>query len=145
VSNQGEFNIFSVIDGSGFRQAGAGSASNGRDAPALTWSLGEFVLSDGLVRWRDESNRVPVVGEVRQLQVQVGAIDSRLQAPIEIAEVAYQVDLGERFRVPDAGQGECGSIWRRIAWILPKWPTPGPASACCAMPRAPLNGSVRRS
>ncbi len=98
VSKQGEFNIFSVIDG-----LASGAAAPPPKPPAetlpLSWSLGEFVLSDGLLRWRDESNRLPVVGEVRQLQVQVGPVDSRLQAPIEIAEAAYQVDLGERFRV----------------------------------------------
>jgi uncharacterized protein involved in outer membrane biogenesis len=98
VSNQGEFNIFSVSDALASGEP-APAAQPTAETSALTWSLGEFVLSDGLVRWRDESNRVPVVGEVRQLQVQVGAVDSRLQAPIEIAEVAYQVDLGERFRV----------------------------------------------
>jgi uncharacterized protein involved in outer membrane biogenesis len=98
VSKEGEFNIFSVIDGLASGKP-APAPKPAEAEPALTWSLGEFVLSDGLVRWRDESNRVPVVGEVRQLQVQVGPIDSSLQAPIEIAEVAYQVDLGERFRV----------------------------------------------
>lgn len=97
VSRQGEFNIFRVIDGLAGKPTPAARATE--SAPALTWSLGEFVLSDGLLRWRDESNRVPVVGEVRQLQVRTGAIDSRLQAPIEIPEVSYQVDLGERFRV----------------------------------------------
>lgn len=98
VSKQGEFNFFSVIDDLGSGKTTA-SAEPATETQSLTWSLGEFVLSDGLLRWRDESNRVPVIGEVRQLQVQVGAIDSRLQAPIDIAEVSYQVDLGERFRV----------------------------------------------
>lgn len=98
VSKQGEFNIFSVIDGLASGQASPAPQPTA-ESPALTWSLGEFVLSDGLLRWHDESNRVPVVGEVRQLQAQVGPIDSSLRAPIEIAEVAYQVDLGERFRV----------------------------------------------
>lgn len=98
VSKQGEFNIFRVIDGLAAGKPAAAPAP-APAAPALAWSLGEAVLKDGLVRWRDESNRVPVVGEVRQLQVRTGAIDSRLQAPIEIPEVSYQVDLGERFRV----------------------------------------------
>jgi uncharacterized protein involved in outer membrane biogenesis len=97
VSKQGEFNIFRVIDGFALGKPTPAARAT-ETAPALTWSLGEFILSDGLLRWRDESNRVPVVGEVRQLQVRAGAIDSRMQAPIEIPEVRYQVDLGERFR-----------------------------------------------
>ena len=97
VSKQGEFNIFRVIDG--FSSGKPPPPQAAETAPALTWTLGEFLLNDGLLRWRDESNRVPVVGEVRQMHVRTGAIDSRLQAPIEIPEVSYQVDLGERFRV----------------------------------------------
>ncbi|HEX6733380.1 MAG TPA: DUF748 domain-containing protein [Azonexus sp.] len=97
VNRQGEFNVFAVLD----RLAGAPkkpAPAEAAGAPALTWSLGEFVLANGLVRWRDDSTAQPVVGELRAVQAQVGRIDSRLAEPIEIAEIAYQVDLGERFR-----------------------------------------------
>ncbi len=68
-------------------------------AKPLIWSLGEFVLSNGSVHWKDESNRQPVVGEVRQLHVQVGKLDSRLTDPIEIAEAAWQLDFGQSLRL----------------------------------------------
>ncbi|PKO86447.1 MAG: hypothetical protein CVU18_14955 [Betaproteobacteria bacterium HGW-Betaproteobacteria-12] len=97
VNRQGEFNILALIER---MTAGApAKATPAADAPALSWSLGEFTLANGLLRWRDESNPQPVVGEVRNLQARVGRVDSRLVAPIEIPEIAYQVDLGERFRV----------------------------------------------
>lgn len=97
VNRQGEFNVLSIID----RLAGSPSAPPAPAAagtPQLSWSLGEFALDNGLVRWRDESGPQPVVGEVRQMQVRVAPLDSRLAEPIEIPEIAYQVDLGERFR-----------------------------------------------
>ena len=97
VNRQGEFNVFAVIDR---LTAGQPAAPESPPAtPPLTWSVGEFALDNGLVRWRDESNRQPVVGEVRQLRVRVGAVDSRLSAPIEIGELGYQVDLGDRLQV----------------------------------------------
>ena len=97
VNRQGEFNVLMLAD----KLAGP-AASDKNPAPAgqpLAWSLGEFVLSNGLLRWRDDSNKTPVQGEVRDLQASVGKLDSRLVDPIEIAEVGYQVDLGERLRV----------------------------------------------
>jgi hypothetical protein len=65
----------------------------------LQWTLGEFRLTNGRVRWKDDSNLSPVQGEVRKLNVQVGKIESELAQPIEIVEASYQVDLGERMRV----------------------------------------------
>ena len=56
-------------------------------------------MSNGLIRWKDESNLSPVAGELRHLQVVVGKLDSTLLEPIEISEASYQVDLGDRFRV----------------------------------------------
>lgn len=98
VNRQGEFNVFKVLDGLAGGQP-ASPSSAGADAPALTWSLEEFVLDNGLVRWNDESTGQPVAGELRQLQARVGHIDSKLAEPIEIAEIGYQIDLGERFRI----------------------------------------------
>ena len=100
VNKQGEFNVLRVAD-----KLGAPAPAEPETAPKpaaakpLAWSLGEFALSNGLIRWQDESTPTPVAGEVRQLQVSVGKVDSKLVEPIEIAEVSYQIDLGERFRV----------------------------------------------
>jgi hypothetical protein len=65
----------------------------------FAWTLGELALTNGLMRWQDESGPEPVDGQVRNLQVHVGKVDGKLVEPIVIDEVSYQVDLGERFRV----------------------------------------------
>ncbi|AXS79632.1 DUF748 domain-containing protein [Dechloromonas sp. HYN0024] len=100
VNKQGEFNVLRVAD-----KMTAPGPTVAAPAPKpvagkpLAWSLGEFALSDGLIRWHDESTPTPVAGEVRKLQVSVGKVNSKLVEPIEIGEVSYQIDLGERFRV----------------------------------------------
>lgn len=98
VTKQGEFNVFRVLEK---MAAKAPEKAEPQAAPAkpFAWTLGEFALTNGLLRWQDESNVVPVAGEVRHLHVAVGKVDGKLVDPIEIAEVGYQVDLGERFRV----------------------------------------------
>lgn len=102
VNRQGEFNILMLADKLA-RPATKVPAEKpvATSAPAkpLEWSLEEFVLHNGLLRWQDDSKLAPVAGEVRNLQAQVGRVDSKLVEPIEIGEVSYQVDLGERFRV----------------------------------------------
>ncbi len=98
VNRQGEMNVLALAD----RLAGKPEQSAVTETPAATplkWSLGEFVLSKGLLRWQDQSHEVPVVGEVRELEVSVGPVDHALAKPIEIREASYQIDLGERFRV----------------------------------------------
>lgn len=97
VNRAGEFNVLNVIDR--LASASASETGKGPAAKPLEWSLGEFVLSNGLVRWKDDSNLTPVVGEVRELNATVGKVDSKLVDPIEISEASYQVDLGDRFRV----------------------------------------------
>lgn len=97
VNRQGEFNVLRLADT--MHQPAARQAPPPAAGQPLEWSLGEFVLSNGLLRWQDDSNLTPVAGQVRDLHARVGKVDSHLAAPIEIAEVAYQVDLGERFRV----------------------------------------------
>ena len=102
VNRQGEFNILMLADKLARPAAKAPAAKPDGATPAvkpLEWSLGEFMLSNGLLRWHDDSNLAPVAGEVRHLQAQVGRLDSKLDKPIEIDELSYQVDLGERFRV----------------------------------------------
>lgn len=98
VNKQGEFNVLRVADKLAKPVA---TTPEPKPAPSkpFEWSLGEFALTNGLIRWQDESNLTPVAGEVRNLQVNVGKVDSKLVEPIEIGEVSYQVDLGERFRV----------------------------------------------
>lgn len=98
VTKQGEFNVFRVLEK---MAAKVPEKPEPQAAPAkpFAWTLGEFALTKGLLRWQDESNAVPVAGEVRNIHATVGKVDSKLVDPIEIAEVGYQVDLGERFRV----------------------------------------------
>ncbi|TXT30012.1 MAG: hypothetical protein FD131_2022 [Rhodocyclaceae bacterium] len=98
VNKQGEFNVMRVADKL-IRPAAATPEPKPAPAKPFEWSLGAFDLTNGLIRWQDESNLTPVAGEVRNLQVNVGKVDSKLVEPIEIGEVSYQVDLGERFRV----------------------------------------------
>ena len=97
VGRQGEFNVFKVVDALAGGQA-ATPPPTGAEVPELTWSVEELALDNGLLRWHDESTGQLVAGELRQLQARVGRIDSRLAEPIEIAEIGYQIDLGERFR-----------------------------------------------
>lgn len=105
VNRQGEFNIFKVIDKLSTPVAKASDTkapeikAKAATASPLVWSLDEFALSNGLVRWQDDSNLSPVAGEIRNLQVKVGKVDSKLAAPIEISEVNYQLDLGEHVRI----------------------------------------------
>ncbi|UCV18014.1 DUF748 domain-containing protein [Ferribacterium limneticum] len=101
VNKQGEFNVMRVADKLTKSAKPAVATPEPKPAPAkpFEWSLGEFALTNGLIRWQDESNLTPVAGEVRNLLVSVGKVDSKLVEPIEIGEVSYQIDLGERFRV----------------------------------------------
>jgi len=98
VNKQGEFNVMRVAD-----KLAKPATATPEPKPAVgkpfEWSLSEFALTNGLIRWQDESSLTPVAGEVRNLLVSVGKVDSKLAAPIEIGEVSYQIDLGERFRV----------------------------------------------
>lgn len=98
VNKQGEFNVLRVVDRLS-KSAPATSEPKPAAGKPLEWSLGEFALTNGLIRWQDESTPSPVAGEVRHLLLSVGKVDSKLVEPIEIGEVSYQVDLGERFRV----------------------------------------------
>ena len=102
INRQGEFNVLMLIEQ--LTKPAAKDPAKTLDAKPvagkpLEWSLGEFALSKGLIHWKDDSKLTPVAGEVRDLQLAVGKLDSRLVDPIEISEASYQVDLGERFRV----------------------------------------------
>jgi len=63
------------------------------------WSVEEIRLSNGKMNWQDESNVRPMQGQLLDLNVAVGRVESTLTNPIEVAEVTYRVDLGERFTV----------------------------------------------
>jgi len=93
VSRQGELNLLALLG-----QGEGGPTPAAADEPALTWSLAEFALTDGVLRWRDESATPPVAGELRHLQARLGPVDSRLKEPLEIAEASVQIDFGERLR-----------------------------------------------
>jgi hypothetical protein len=100
VNRQGEFNLLLLADKLAAPATGkVPKATAGTPGTGLEWTLGEFRLNNGLLRWKDESTPTVTAGEVRNLNLQVGKIESGLQAPIEIAELSYQIDLGERMRV----------------------------------------------
>uniref|UniRef100_Q47FN3 DUF748 domain-containing protein n=1 Tax=Dechloromonas aromatica (strain RCB) TaxID=159087 RepID=Q47FN3_DECAR len=98
VNKQGEFNVLRLLDKLA-KPVATVPEPKLESAKPFEWTLGEFALSNGLLRWKDDSNPTPVTGEVRNLLVSVGKVDGKLVEPIEINEVSYQVDLGERFRV----------------------------------------------
>jgi hypothetical protein len=102
VNSRGEFNVLQLVEKMTAPAPKSGVQSPDKKPEAakpFEWSLGEFALTDGLLRWRDESNPTPVIGAVRKLQVRVGQVDGKLVKPIAIDEISYQIDLGERFRV----------------------------------------------
>lgn len=99
VNRQGEFNVLRLLEKMAKSGASSGDAKPASAGKPLEWSLAGFELNHGLVRWKDESTQVPVMGELRDLHARLGKVDSKLSDPIELSEVAYQIDLGERFRV----------------------------------------------
>ncbi len=103
------------------KPAAAEPAPKAEPGKPFAWTLGELAVSNGLLRWQDESNLTPVAGEVRNLQVHVGKVDGKLVEPIIIDEVSYQVDLGERFLVEKMAFKDIKySICRRGVSRLPK-------------------------
>lgn len=97
VNRQGELNVLRLAEKMN-RPAAAGVAQKPPAAP-LEWSLGGLVLNHGLIHWRDDSRTTPLAGEVRDLHVAVGKVNSKLAAPLEISDISYQVDFGERLQV----------------------------------------------
>ncbi|MBS1143479.1 MAG: hypothetical protein H6R14_885 [Proteobacteria bacterium] len=103
VNKQGEFNVLRIADKLAAPAAAAPEAKPKPAGKPFEWSLGGFDLSNGLIRWHDDSNLSPVSGEIRNLTVKVGKVDGKLVEPIEVVEASYQLDLGERFRVEKMG------------------------------------------
>lgn len=94
VNRRGELNLLAL--------AGGRSAAPVADAPAapvVHWSLGEFVLNDATLRWRDSSGSKPVNGEIRQLSARLGPLDEKL-ASVEVIEAGALVDFGEQLQLP---------------------------------------------
>jgi hypothetical protein len=99
VNRQGEFNVLRLLDKLAKAPAADAPAPQAEAAKPFAWSLGGVALTNGLIRWQDESTPTPVEGQVRKLQVSVGKVDSKMAEPLAISEVSYQVDFGERLRV----------------------------------------------
>ena len=51
------------------------------------------------MHWQDEFTDRPTVGDVLDINAVVGKIDGKLVEPIEISEISYRVDLGERMKI----------------------------------------------
>jgi Domain of Unknown Function (DUF748) len=102
VNKAGEVNWLQLGDQLAKEAAGEDAAPSAPVAPASKppeWSVEEIRLSNGKMHWQDESNVRPMQGELLDLNVLVGRVESTLTNPIEVAEVTYQVDVGERLNV----------------------------------------------
>ena len=97
VSKQGEMNWVRVLESMAASAPTEKPAAVPAKAPE--WSVGEIRVSDGKMHWQDESTLRPTVGEVLDINAAVGKIDGKLVEPIEISEVSYRVDLGDRLRI----------------------------------------------
>ncbi len=97
VSKQGEMNWVRILS----RIAGEGEAEKTAEAPAQgpEWVLEAAQVTNGKLHWRDESNLRTTEGQVFDIAARVGKVDGKLAEPIELAEVSYKVDLGERMRI----------------------------------------------
>jgi hypothetical protein len=103
VSKQGEMNWVRVLDQVAAVPAAADKAP--ADKPAVApakapeWAIDEIRLSNGKMHWQDESTERPTVGDVLDINAVVGKIDGKLVEPIEVSEVSYRVDLGDRAKI----------------------------------------------
>ncbi|NJD24237.1 MAG: DUF748 domain-containing protein [Betaproteobacteria bacterium] len=100
VSRVGELSLMRLSE----RLLAGLPAADPKVAPAkpVEWAVEGIKLSNGRVRWKDESTVRTVEGDLLDLNVAIGRIDHRLAEPVEIAELAYRMDLGERFRTRDS-------------------------------------------
>jgi hypothetical protein len=65
----------------------------------LEWVVDEIRLSNGRMRWHDESTIRPTIGDVLDINAVIGRVEGKLVEPIEVSEASYRVDLGERWKV----------------------------------------------
>ena len=102
VSKQGELNWVRVLEQIAAVPA-ADKAPVDKSVAAPTkapeWTIDEIRLSKGKMHWQDESTVRPTVGDVLDINAVVGKIDGKLVEPIEISEISYRVDLGDRAKI----------------------------------------------
>ncbi|RKT60902.1 uncharacterized protein DUF748 [Azonexus fungiphilus] len=93
VDRRGELNLLAVAG----RLAGGKTpaAAPAKPAEPFVWSLAEFAMRDGRLRWRDESGPQPVLGEVAEIALRLGPLDQRL-SQLELAEASASLAFGER-------------------------------------------------
>ena len=102
VSKQGEMNWVRVLEQiAAVPAADKAPADKPAAAPAKApeWAIDEIRLSNGKMHWQDESTVRPTVGEVLDINAVVGKVDGKLVEPIEVSEVSYRVDLGDRAKI----------------------------------------------
>ena len=102
VSKQGEMNWVRVLEQiAAVPAADKAPADKPAAAPAKApeWAIDEIRLSNGKMHWQDESTDRPTVGDVLDINAVVGKIDGKLVEPIEVSEVSYRVDLGDRAKI----------------------------------------------
>mgnify|MGYP003450544985 FL=1 len=113
VSKAGEMNWLRVLAEIGAAAPAAEEQPAAAPAKPPEWTIDEIRLSNGRMHWQDESTLRPTVGDVLDLHVVVGKVDGKLVEPIEISEVSYRVDLGDRAKI--------GSMAVKGMWLdLPK-------------------------
>ena len=131
VDRQGRLNWLQLAGAAGAAGAPAAKAEPAAASRSPRWSLAAMQLSDGVVRWRDESNAPAVQGELRDLQLTLGKLDHRLAEPLVIERLAFQPRFGDALqagpvslhevRVDLAGQrieiGELRNAQTRIALL----------------------------
>lgn len=106
ADRKGQLNLLRVADRFGSKATAPSHApvpDAGKTAarpPALTWSLGRFVLDKARIHWRDESNARQQTVELHNLAAEVGKLDSSLKGPLEIISAGLSVDAGEALQVP---------------------------------------------
>ena len=100
VSRNGELSLIRLSD----RLIAGLPAADPKAPPGkpAEWAVEGISLSNGRIRWKDESTVRTVEGDLLDLNATLGRIDHRLAEPIELVELAYRLDLGDRFRTTDS-------------------------------------------
>ncbi len=77
----------------------AGHATADQAAAPWRWSIGAVAVDGGALHWRDASRPVEVRGELRELQLRIGALDSRGEQPLRIESASAKLDFGRQLQV----------------------------------------------
>jgi uncharacterized protein involved in outer membrane biogenesis len=96
VSRDGELSLVRLSD----RLIAGLPAADPKAPPAkpAEWAIEGVKLSNGRIRWKDESTVRTVEGDLLDLNATIGRIDHRLAEPIEVAEFGARIDLGDRYQ-----------------------------------------------